>query len=76
MNASETAEHAFAREGFAIQRRVAAGQALTCEVGSGGIVAMCPLMLHSSAPSDSPCHRRVIHIEFAADELPGGLEWF
>lgn len=48
---------------------------VVCTVGSGGIVTMCPLILHASAPSESPTHRRVIHIEYAAEELPAGLQW-
>jgi ectoine hydroxylase-related dioxygenase (phytanoyl-CoA dioxygenase family) len=48
---------------------------ITCTVGVGGIVIMCPTILHASSRSVSPSHRRVIHIEFANEELPGGLEW-
>lgn len=48
---------------------------VACTVGSGGIVTMCPLILHASAPAETPTHRRVIHIEFAAAELPRGLQW-
>jgi ectoine hydroxylase-related dioxygenase (phytanoyl-CoA dioxygenase family) len=48
---------------------------VVCEVRLGGVVVMCPLILHASAPAQSADHRRVIHIEFAAAELPGGLEW-
>lgn len=44
-------------------------------VGRGGAVAMRPLVLHASSPSERPRHRRVVHLEFAAEELPGGLEW-
>jgi len=36
---------------------------------------MCPLILHASSKAVSPSHRRVIHIEYAGAELPGGLEW-
>jgi hypothetical protein len=36
---------------------------------------MCPLILHASSKAASPSHRRVIHIEFASLELPGGLHW-
>jgi hypothetical protein len=50
-------------------------QEVVCSVGLGGVVMMCPLVLHASAPSLEVGHRRVIHIEFAVDELPGGLEW-
>ena len=48
---------------------------VSCTVGCGGVVAMCPLTLHASADSQSAGHRRVIHIEYAADELPCGLQW-
>jgi ectoine hydroxylase-related dioxygenase (phytanoyl-CoA dioxygenase family) len=46
-----------------------------CTVPCGGIVTMCPLILHASARSDAVGHRRVIHIEYAAAELPGDLDW-
>jgi hypothetical protein len=46
-----------------------------CTVGCGGIVTMCPLIVHASAASKAVGHRRVIHIEYAASELPGGLDW-
>ena len=48
---------------------------VTCEVAAGGVVAMRPLTLHASHSADAPSHRRVIHVEFADDELPHGLEW-
>ena len=48
---------------------------VVCEVRRGGIVTMCPLLLHASARSTAAGHRRVIHIEYACDELPEGLEW-
>lgn len=48
---------------------------VVCVVRKGGVVTMCPLILHASASSQSPDHRRVIHIEYASDDLPYGLEW-
>jgi ectoine hydroxylase-related dioxygenase (phytanoyl-CoA dioxygenase family) len=48
---------------------------VTCPVARGGVLAMRPLLLHASSPAVRPAHRRVIHLEFAMDELPGGLEW-
>ncbi|MBI2826219.1 MAG: phytanoyl-CoA dioxygenase family protein [Planctomycetia bacterium] len=48
---------------------------VVCTVKRGGIVVMCPLTLHASAASQTAGHRRVIHIEYAAAELPDGLEW-
>ena len=46
----------------------------TC-TNAGGILLMRPLLLHASSAATEPAHRRVIHLEFAADPLPGGLEW-
>jgi hypothetical protein len=37
---------------------------------------MRPLLLHASASGTGPGHRRVIHLEYAVEELPGGLEWY
>jgi ectoine hydroxylase-related dioxygenase (phytanoyl-CoA dioxygenase family) len=48
---------------------------VVCTVGCGGVVIMRPLTLHASAASESTAHRRVIHIEYAAEELPHGLAW-
>jgi Phytanoyl-CoA dioxygenase (PhyH) len=46
-----------------------------CVVGCGGVVTMCPLVLHASAKAEVVGHRRVIHIEYACDDLPEPLEW-
>lgn len=54
------------------KRRVAE---VVCTVRCGGIVAICPLTIHASAASRMAGNRRVIHIEYAAAGLPGGLEW-
>ena len=48
---------------------------VVCSVGIGGALLMRPLILHASSPSQSPNHRRVIHLDFAAVELPAGLRW-
>src|SRR5262249_14861156 len=48
---------------------------VVCTCSRGGIVVMCPLTLHASSKAKSPSHRRVIHIECANAELPGGLVW-
>jgi ectoine hydroxylase-related dioxygenase (phytanoyl-CoA dioxygenase family) len=50
--------------------------AVVCLVPRGGALLMRPLLLHASSASRAPeRHRRVVHLEFAADELPAGLEW-
>ena len=46
-----------------------------CCVAAGDALLMKPLLLHSSARSHNESHRRVIHIEYAAFALPGGLQW-
>lgn len=47
-----------------------------CEINAGGLLAMKPLLLHASGKSKSQKRRRVIHLEFASVELPGGgLAW-
>lgn len=50
--------------------------ALDCVVPRGGILAFRPLTLHASSAATEPAHRRVVHLEFAADALPGGLTWY
>jgi len=49
---------------------------VTCKVSRGGILAMSPLLLHASSPGSKPNHRRVVHLEFSALQLPEGLKWF
>lgn len=48
---------------------------VACCVPAGGALVMRPLILHASRKANAPAHRRVIHLEFAALPLPGGLEW-
>jgi len=46
-----------------------------CVTTAGGVVAMRPLLVHSSSKVVAPFPRRVIHIEYAASEHVGeGLE--
>ncbi|HVA51674.1 MAG TPA: phytanoyl-CoA dioxygenase family protein [Pirellulales bacterium] len=59
----------------AIEQWKQTGQERACCVPQGGALLMRPLLLHSSSAADHPGHRRVIHLEFASGELPGGLEW-
>jgi ectoine hydroxylase-related dioxygenase (phytanoyl-CoA dioxygenase family) len=46
-----------------------------CICPSGGVLVMRPLLLHASSPAMLPAHRRVVHLEFAAEELHSELEW-
>jgi ectoine hydroxylase-related dioxygenase (phytanoyl-CoA dioxygenase family) len=47
-----------------------------CVLGIGDVLLMRPLLLHASSVSRVPDHRRVIHIDFAAVQLPSGMSWF
>lgn len=49
--------------------------AVECLAPRGGLLVMRPLLLHASSPALAPAHRRVLHLEYAADALPHGLEW-
>lgn len=45
-----------------------------CEVRNGGIMIMKPLLLHASNRTLNEERRRVIHIEFSRQDLPGNLQ--
>ena len=55
--------------------RLQKGNCITCAVPKGGALLMRPLLLHASSACVVPQPRRVIHLEFAATELPHALEW-
>ncbi|WP_373547413.1 phytanoyl-CoA dioxygenase family protein [Chamaesiphon sp.] len=55
-------------------KQVSTGISCNCEAGR--ILLMRPLLLHASSIAIVPSHRRVIHLEYASCQLPGGLEWF
>jgi hypothetical protein len=46
-----------------------------CCALAGDVLVMRPLLLHSSNRSSSDQRRRVLHIEYAGSQLPGGLQW-
>lgn len=49
---------------------------VTCPVPAGGVMLMRPLLLHASSAATHPRRRRVLHLEYSASELPGGLAWY
>ena len=55
-----------------ISRLVETQNSTVCEADRGDIILMSPLILHSSK---TPDHRRVLHLEFSAAQLPNGLSW-
>lgn len=50
-------------------------ESITCTVPRSGALLMRPLLLHASSACAVPKPRRVIHLEFAAAELPYSLDW-
>lgn len=48
---------------------------VVCKVQSGGIMIMQPLLLHASNRTTNNNKRRVIHLEFSNQLLPGELQW-
>ena len=46
-----------------------------CNVGSGGVMIMRPLLLHASGRTTNNRKRRVVHIEFSRSKLPEPLQW-
>lgn len=48
----------------------------TIVASAGDALFMRPLILHASSPAKAPSHRRVLHLEFAPENLlPVGLTW-
>lgn len=47
-----------------------------CRASKGDVLLMRPLLVHSSSAGTKPKHRRVIHLEFAAESLPNNLSWY
>lgn len=66
------------REGRLSSEEIASREkenSVTCTVPKGGALLMRPLLLHASSACAIPKSRRVIHLEFAAADLPRALEW-
>ncbi len=58
-----------------IAATVQASPVIECTVAAGGVLAMRPLLLHSSGKMTTSSPRRVIHIEYAdSPDLGAGLE--
>ncbi|MES9832441.1 MAG: phytanoyl-CoA dioxygenase family protein [Candidatus Thiodiazotropha sp. DIVDIV] len=59
-----------------ILRTVENATVIECDADPGDVLLMNPLLFHSSRKASHPHHRRIIHIEYSAMELPQPLEWF
>jgi ectoine hydroxylase-related dioxygenase (phytanoyl-CoA dioxygenase family) len=51
-------------------------QPVECIAEAGDILLMNPLLLHSSRKSITALHRRIIHLEYCALDLPVPLNWY
>lgn len=58
-----------------VDSEVEAGEEVFAQASRGDAILMRPLLLHASSPAQTPDHRRVLHIEYSAGELPSPLEW-
>ena len=58
-----------------ICERAENSEAVVCAMKRGGALMMRPLLFHASSPSSVPGHRRVIHFDYAAVDLPFGMGW-
>jgi ectoine hydroxylase-related dioxygenase (phytanoyl-CoA dioxygenase family) len=60
----------------AMEKLVATGKQVMCTARAGDALVMRPLLLHASSRAVVPSRRRVVHIEYAIDELASPLQWF
>lgn len=58
-----------------LARKIAVGPHVVLPAFKPDVLFMRPLLIHCSKRADKPEHRRVLHIEYAASDLPGGLIW-
>jgi ectoine hydroxylase-related dioxygenase (phytanoyl-CoA dioxygenase family) len=58
-----------------IRHLVATSKSVSIPAAKGSFIIMRPLLLHSSSASKHVTNRRVLHIEFANEELIAPLRW-
>ena len=46
-----------------------------CVAKAGDVWLYATPILHASEAATSPTHRRVLQVDYSAEDLPGGLEW-
>ena len=49
--------------------------AVACLAEAGDVWLYATTILHASEAASAPMRRRVLQVDFAAEQLPGGLEW-
>ena len=69
--------HAYGRIGSKrLLEIVEESQVQECTANPGDVLLMNPLLFHSSRKAVNPRHRRIIHIEYSAMDLPHPLAWY
>jgi len=58
-----------------IPKEISKHPEIICEAKAGDILVMKPLLLHSSKKGISKGNRRILHVEYSADDLPSPLNW-
>ncbi len=58
-----------------IEMSVADAQCLECTASAGDIWIYATPIIHASEIATQPSSRRVVQIDYSADELPDGLNW-
>jgi hypothetical protein len=58
-----------------IERMVANSASYTCLADVGDVWVYATAILHFSHTAVNPWHRRVLHVDYSAAQLPDGLEW-
>jgi ectoine hydroxylase-related dioxygenase (phytanoyl-CoA dioxygenase family) len=53
-----------------VEKLVVQNPAVTCLVPQGGVLLMRPLLIHASSKLQTEAPRRVLHIEYAASQVP------
>ena len=51
-------------------------RAMVLAARAGSILLLRPLLVHRSRSQTAAHPRRVLHVEYAAESLPGELEWY
>jgi hypothetical protein len=54
---------------------IAPSEFTTCDAAAGDVLLMRPLLVHRSAPAQSPSHRRILHVVYATEHPGGELRW-
>ena len=58
-----------------VAERAERAKAVPCLAAAGDVLAVKALVIHASPPATAPHRRRVLHVDYAEEMLPTGLQW-